>query len=269
MKHLLKKVLPIKLLRLLQKPHNPENESAINLNDYYLLDKSKVTYAQDLLYTFHSADFMNDPHFLKSYDLGKHTDGGKLLNNYDIHWRLHVICWAAYHASHLEGDFVDCGAGSGIFARAVINYIGFENLEKKYYLLDTFSGMDERYSTTKEMERHEILGYGKAMGLYDQVKETFKNFNVKIIKGTVPETLIQTDTTQVCFLSIDMNSVQPEVEALEFFWDKMVSGGIIILDDYGYANAHNDQKEAHNAFAKAKGVQVLALPTCQGLIVKP
>jgi hypothetical protein len=49
----------------------------------------------------------------------------------------------------------------------------------------------------------------------------------------------------------------------------MVKGGVIILDDYGYANSHNDQKIAHDEFANSKGVQILTLPTCQGLLIKP
>ena len=64
-----------------------------------------------------------------------------------------------------------------------------------------------------------------------------------------------------------MHIRQPEVAALEFFWDKMLPGGIIILDDYGYPGAM-DQKLAHDAFAASKGAMILGLPTCQGLILK-
>jgi len=264
MKRTIKKILPAGTVKFLRKLKN------LNLRNgaFILLEKSRVTYAQDLLYTYHNADFMKEPHFLESYELGKQTDGGQLLKNNDIHWRTHVQCWAAYHAAHLEGDFVECGVRTGIFARSVVNYVGFQNLDKKFYLLDTFEGMSEKYSSPGEMEWHEQVGYGKK-NLYEQVVDTFKDFNVKIIKGPVPETLSEVDTQKVCFLSIDMNSVLPEVEALNFFWDRMVSGGIIILDDYGFANRHNEQKEAHDAFAKSKGVLVLTLPTCQGMIIKP
>jgi O-methyltransferase len=108
----------------------------------------------------------------------------------------------------------------------------------------------------------------KKGNIYEQVKETFKDFNVEIIKGAVPDTLPLVKSDKICFLSMDMNCVQPEVDALNYFWDKMVSGGMIVLDDYGYPGCI-DQKLAHDAFAKSKNVMVLSLPTCQGLIVKP
>ena len=238
---------------------------------YYMLPKSRVTYANDLLYTFHNADFQYDPLFIESYNLGKMTDGGTLLKNYDIQWRIHVLCWAASHAMKLEGDFVDCGVHTGIFPRAVVNFVNFGNSNKTYYLLDTFNGLDENYSNMEEIKRNSWMGYSKedSNSLYNQVVKTFENYKVKIIKGSVPETLSQVNSSKICYLSLDMNCILPEVEALEFFWDKMVSGGMIIFDDYGYANSTNDQKKAHDDFAKFKGVYILTLPTCQGLLIKP
>lgn len=260
--NLIKKNLPKKIINFLA-----ILKKFLHYKDYFILPKKDLTYHQDLLYTFHNADFMNDPLFLKSYNLGK-SMGTNLLHE-DIHWRIHVLCWAAYHAKHLEGDFVDCGVNTGIFSRAIINYIDFNKTKKKYYLLDTFNGLDKRFSSKNELRRNKLMGYEKEENIYELVKKNFQNFNVEIIKGAVPETLSLVKSDKICFLSIDMNCVQPEVYALEYFWDKMVSGGVIVLDDYGYANSTNDQKEAHDNFAKSRGVQILTLPTCQGLIIKP
>lgn len=260
------------LKRILSKSINLIISLINKYNDqYFLLPKSRVTYSNDLLYTFHNADFQYDPLFVESYNLGKMTDGGTLLKNYDIQWRIHVMCWAAKHVMNLEGDFVDCGVHTGIFARAVVNYVSFEKSNKKYYLLDTFNGLDEKYSNAEEIKRNTLMGYNNENidQLYNQVKRTFADFNVKVIKGSVPETLIEVDSNKICYLSVDMNCINPEIAALEFFWDKMVSGGMIILDDYGYANSTNDQKKAHDDFARSKNVQILSLPTCQGLLIKP
>jgi O-methyltransferase len=240
-------------------------------NDNYILPKSMITYSNDLLYTYHSADFLYDPHFMESYNLGKYTDGGTLLKDYDIQWRIHVMCWAAKHAMNLDGDFVDCGVHTGIFPRAVINYVDFGKSSKKYYLLDTFNGLDSKYSTAEELKRNTTMGYDKEDPdtLYRQVQDTFRDFNVGIVRGAVPETLAKVDTDKVCYLCLDMNSTIPEIAALEFFWDKMVPGGMIILDDYGYANSQSEQRKAHNDFARSRNVEILSLPTCQGLLIKP
>lgn len=244
--------------------------SYYDLDKYCILDKSKLTYSEDMLYTYHNADFLNDPLFIESYNLGKGTDKSNvLLANYDIRWRIYTLCWAATHCSKLDGDFVDCGVNTGIFSRAIINYIDFNKTGKTYYLLDTFEGMDPRFSTDSELSRHEKIGYYTQNNLYNQVVKTFEDFNVKIIKGAVPETLPLVDSDKICFLSVDMNCVLPEIEALEYFWCKISPGGIILLDDYGYANSTNDQKEAHDKFANSKNVKILSLPTCQGMIIKP
>ncbi len=235
--------------------------------DFYILPKSQITYSNDLLYTYHNADFISEPKFASVYREVKNI-GGDLLKGYDIQWRIHVITYFANVVKNLEGDFIDCGVNTGFCTMAVIKYTDFDLLNKKYYLFDTFYGMDPKYSSEYEMKRHHTLGYGKDKNLYDSVKERFKDYNVELVPGPIPETLSKVKIDKVAYLSIDMNTVIPEVEALNFFWDKIVKGGVIILDDYGYPGA-SEQKRAHDEFARSKGVEVLSLPTCQGLIVKP
>ena len=65
----------------------------------------------------------------------------------------------------------------------------------------------------------------------------------------------------------DMNCVQPEIAAAEYFWERLVPGAVMLLDDYGHAG-HELQKEAFDRFSKHHGVPLLVLPTGQGLIIK-
>ena len=71
----------------------------------------------------------------------------------------------------------------------------------------------------------------------------------------------------VAFLHIDMNCAYPERAALEFFWDRLSPGAIVLLDDYAYFG-HDRQAEAIGSAAQALGAAVLSLPTGQGLIIK-
>jgi O-methyltransferase len=229
----------------------------------YSLVYGQLNYNQDGLATTHRAEFLKDPLFAESYRLGEGT-GSFRANR--IQWRAHVACWAASHAKLLEGDFVECGVYRGGLARAIVNYVGFEHLQKRFFLCDTYEGLVDAYISDEEKRMGKKAGGFEES--YEIVKQTFAAFpNVRIVRGIVPEVLSQVDATKVCYLSLDMNCAPPEVAAAEYFWDKMVTGGVILLDDYNWVG-YEPQKKAMDEFAARKGVPVLNLPTGQGLILK-
>ena len=65
-----------------------------------------------------------------------------------------------------------------------------------------------------------------------------------------------------------MNAAYPERAALEHFWPKLARGAFVVLDDYGWETCRL-QREAADAFAASVGVEILTLPTGQGMVVKP
>lgn len=224
-----------------------------------------LTYNTDGLATSNNCDFIQEPQFAKAYQAAAATNPWP---NFTLQWRIHVVCWFANHVKNLDGDFVECGVNTGAYARAIIDYLNFNSLGKTFYLLDTFEGLVPGQITEKE-KKAGIENYLSAYtDVYEQVTKTFAPFNVKIIKGMVPETLSQVPSKKIAYLSIDMNVTFPEIEAMQFFWDKLVPGAVLIHDDYGFPQ-HIEQKKAVDAFAQSKGVKVLCLPTGQGIIIKP
>lgn len=226
--------------------------------------RPRVTYNQDGLTTIHNNGFMYEPAFIRAEEAGAATGSWA-----KVHWRVHTILWAANQAMQVEGDFVECGTNKGGFARAIVENLDLGQANKSFYLLDTFEGLADELLTDKEkaagVKEHFQHEYKDC---FAQVQQTFKPFPfVKIIKGMVPATLQQVPSQKVAFLSIDMNCIAPEIAALNFFWDKVSKGGVIVLDDYAYATC-DLQYEAHNEWAAEKGIKILTLPTGQGLIVK-
>ena len=234
---------------------------------YWELVPGPLTYNQDGLATVTNADFLSDPRFQEAYRLGEQTRSW-----WDprprIHWRVYVLCWAADKASRLEGDFVECGVNRGGYSRAVIHFVDFPKLDKTFYLLDTFHGLEEKLVSDAERKRGFLQHFCHYEECYEAVCKTFEGFQTVIVRGVVPETLPQVKAAKVCYLSIDMNCAAPEIAAAEYFWDKLVPGAVIILDDYGW-KLHYEQKVAFDRFAAQRGVRVLGLPTGQGLIFKP
>ena len=230
--------------------------------------RTMPSFAGDDLVSWHNPEFLTDPAFIRAVDLGNSRESWNLAR--DVRWRYHVILWAARRAAGLGGDFVECGVNRGGFSRAVVDYVDFGRLPKTFYLMDTFNGLVEEYVTPEERARGRTReAFAHYTECFDDVQEAFRPFpNVVLVRGPIPDTLSQVTTAMVSYLSIDMNSVIPEIAAAEYFWPRLVSGAIMILDDYGHL-PFVQQKRAFDAFAAERGVQVLLLPTGQGLIFKP
>jgi O-methyltransferase len=226
-----------------------------------------MKYTGDIISTDANNSFMMEDKFIKCYEDVKKTDTRGYLGNYDIRWRIHTILWASDVALKKEGDFVDCGGGFGYFLSSIYSYFNFEESKKKYYMLDSFEGLDLSTSSKEEIHNHNI-SFAKIGNWYDDILKNHGNKkNLKIIKGFIPNTLSEVDTEKISFLSIDLNSVKPEVECLNAFWDKVVKGGIVVFDDYGFPGCEK-QRDAHNEFAKSKGRMVMSSPTGQGILIK-
>ena len=180
-----------------------------------------------------------------------------------------MCCWAATHAAKLKGDFVECGVNTGIFSLSVCHFLDFNQLDKSFYLFDTYCGIPEKQMSESEhpfrMMENELM----YEDCYTIAKSNFSEFDrAMLVKDEVPDSLTKVDIEAVSYLSLDMNIAEPEVAALEHFWDKLVSGGIVIFDDYGW-NHYREQYDAINAISKRFGVMVATLPTGQGLLIKP
>jgi hypothetical protein len=230
-------------------------------------------YAQDGLVSVHNHDFMRDDAFVRAYARGvKALDGAP---DYAWHWRIHVGLWAAATALALDGDFVECGVNRGFLSSAIMQQLDWDTLGRSFWLLDTFAGLDERQVTRGEREdgalarnRDEL-----ASGFYVSGPErALANFaqwrNARVVVGPIPDTLPQVAAARVAYLHIDMNHAPPEVAAIEHFWPKLIPGAVVLLDDYAYLG-FDAQKRAMDAFAQRVGVSICALPTGQGLLLRP
>lgn len=218
--------------------------------------------------------FLDDRRFARAYAAG--MDSGHKINRRrgsrtDIHieWRVHIACWAAQHGLRLDGDFVECGVNTGILSLAICHYLDFNETGRNFYLFDTFRGIPEEQMLASERRPRTAENRSYYEECYETARRNFAPFpRAQLVRGRVPDTLASAPIERVCYLSLDMNIVAPEVAAIEFFWDKLAPGAIVLLDDYGWAHYH-EQKSALDTFAATKNVAIATLPTGQGLLIKP
>jgi hypothetical protein len=158
---------------------------------------------------------------------------------------------------------------------AIMQYLDWNTREQHFYLLDTFAGLDVSRLTQGELARgaadanREFLGTGRYVTGVESVRRNFSEWhNVHIVEGTIPGTLAAVDAPRIAYLHLDLNATRPEVEALEYFWARLVPGAVVLLDDYAF-DGYRESKLGMDAFARPRGIAIASLPTGQGLILKP
>jgi len=174
-------------------------------------------------------------------------------------WRTAVSAYFARRAMALPGDIVECACYRGTTARIICDYVDFGESGKEMWLYDLFEHQDA-------MAHHAMPTHGA--GLYEFVRNRFADLpNVHVVKGEVPSILAAQAPETVAHLHLDLNDVTAELAALEVFYDRVVPGGTIVFDDYGWLT-YRDQKLAEDAFLSTRGAGILELPTGQGLLIK-
>jgi hypothetical protein len=212
-------------------------------------------YLGDNLFTWmRNISALDDLVFRKAWESNLLNPGDKA-----ILWRRYILCCAAYHCVQLDGDFVECGVLYGTGVKTVIDYFGKDAFAKTFWAYDTFD--------TNPVEGHKAEGQQE--GLFQQVQSRFSGYdNVRLVKGLLPASLIGNSPEQIAYLHIDLNHAEFEIAVLEHLFDRVVPGGIVVLDDYEWSGVYRNQKIMEDAWFDARRYRVFPLPTGQGIVLK-
>jgi hypothetical protein len=236
-------------------------------------DHLSVSWGDRLLTLDKSADFKKEPAFAKALETIRGSHPYDQYNGSDgIAWRLNTLVWAGRLALRAGGDFVECGTFKGDMAWVVLQTIGAAHISR-FWLFDSFEGFSPSYSSADDFpESPGFLdfanGFYRQPGLYEYVKDRFASFpNVNIVKGFLPDSFGTAVPERIGFLHVDLNSPRAEIAVLDRLFDRVLPGGVVVFDDYGWKVYHK-QKEAEDDFLGPRGYDILELPTGQGLVIK-
>ena len=141
-------------------------------------------------------------------------------------------------ASPREGVIVECGVGVG-FTLSILSNIS----EKKIYAFDSFEGFPEDLSVKEDKNLFKVLKYSKwnyKLMTIDLVKKNLlkngileNDLDEKIIfnKGFFPKSFKGFDKP-ISFLHLDVDLYQSYKDCLEFFYPKLLKGGMVTFDEY-------------------------------------
>jgi len=177
-----------------------------------------------------------------------------------IVWRTYILRYFVRLALRLPGDFVEVGAYKGNTAQVLLESTDLAASGKHYYLYDAFehTGTEVNHA----MPEHSAELFGKVQARFAAYPQ------VHVIKGYVPDSFAQGFPEKIAFAHVDLNQAPAEVVALERIIPRLVPGAILVLDDYGWWG-YRAQKEAEDPLLASFGLDVLELPTGQGIVIKP
>jgi O-methyltransferase len=197
---------------------------------------------------------LEDDIFVKSWNNNIESESDKA-----IIWRRYILACAAFHCVQLEGDFVECGCYMGVGVKTIVDYLGGREFPKKFWAYDLFEHLPTMLN--HPMPEH-------SPDLYAKTVRKFADYpQVIVLRGKIPDVFSDGAPDKISYLHIDLNQAPAEIAALDALFDKVVSGGIIVLDDYEWA-WYREQKIAEDPWFEVRGYRVMPLPTGQGLVFK-
>ena len=137
--------------------------------------------------------------------------------------RAYTLWQCSKNIRNLNGLILDVGCllgGSGFI-------MSKKNLKGKTYLFDTFSGFKKNDGIHKKK-----IFYFNDINFVKKSIKRLKLSNTKVLKAHFPKNIgITVKKVKLCH--IDVNTYEDTKKVFNFIQNKMITGGIIIFDDFG------------------------------------
>jgi len=198
------------------------------------------------------------PNFKKMYDyetnfhLTMNSERlAKLICHYEIFKKV----------KNVSGELVECGVfkGTSLARFGLMRELFGSKNTSKIIAFDVFSDVfpNTKFKEDKKIRKNWIKNAGSSSISKKQMSQIFKKQgteNFELIAGditkTLPRYIKKNPHLKISLLNIDIDFVESTFCSLEYLYPRVSKGGIILLDNYGYA--HGDTKGVDLYFKKIK-----------------
>ncbi|MDB5037415.1 MAG: hypothetical protein JWQ35_943 [Bacteriovoracaceae bacterium] len=163
--------------------------------------------------------------------------------------------------SKLSGDTAECGVYEGSSSLLICDRIVGQ--AKQHHVFDSFSGLSKPIAVDGSHWTAGALQISQEVVEKNLVQFPF----VKYHPGWIPEKFHEVADRSFCFVHIDVDLFEPTLESIRFFYPRLVSGGILLCDDYGF-NTCPGAKKAWDSFFADKNETTISLTTGQAFLIK-
>jgi O-methyltransferase len=175
--------------------------------------------------------------------------------------RAQMLYQLARHAACLDGTMAEIGVFRGGTAKILAHVA--DTRGRKLHLFDTFAGMPE---TDVKLD---LLGKGDfANTSLEDVRSFLASYRAPVFhQGEFPATSGPVEGDRFSLVHCDADIASSVEACCEFFYPRLVPGGVIVFDDYGFTSTPGAKRVADAFFAK-KPEPLLHLVTSQAIAIK-
>lgn len=188
--------------------------------------------------------------------------------------QLCFLCQCINDTKGVKGAIAEVGCAGGSTTLFLNNYMDAQNIEKKYYAIDSFSGFvaaDIKYEVTRR---------GKTKNLFTGFRINKKKwFDGTMKQGNINRVLsIEADVNQydlltlgpLSFVLLDVDLYRPTMKSIRELYEMLNPSGIIVVDDCNSQSiSFNGADQAYKEFVEEINQPIHIVYGQLGIIKKP
>lgn len=179
----------------------------------------------------------------------------------------------------LAGSVAECGCARGLsFLQLAYLQAARESSWRGegFMIFDSFEGLsapgpaDRDFAGMDLDEAERVRGMTRAgkfaFAFEDVSQRVWREFPaVRLFKGWIPERFPEVADERFRFVHVDVDLYEPTLASFEFFYPRLVPGGVIATDDYNWPGG----RRAVDEFCAAHGLTARSTATSQAYLVAP
>lgn len=187
----------------------------------------------------------------------------------EIKDRKFVLFSMARSVADLPGDTAECGVYEGGSSYLICAATGSSG-GRLHHVFDSFEGLSEPEEDDAPTDDRAFRWKSKDLAVpLETVQANLARFpHVRFHKGWIPDRFSEVADRAFCFVHVDVDLLQPTRDSLEFFYDRLTPGGILLCDDYGFTTCPGARRAFDEFVADKPEKSVVHLSTGQGFVTK-
>jgi O-methyltransferase len=212
--------------------------------------------------------YREDQSFHAAYERARERTGGTRADAELRRHRYYTLVQLVRQSPLTRGDVCELGCFRGLSSYQIAEAMVAEQAPGALHLFDSFEGLSPRDEADGPQSAAERRGQPVPASL-ETVQRSLSEFPfIEFHPGWIPERFRDVADRQFAFVHVDVVRYQPIRDSFMYFYPRLVDGGVMVFDDYGYTQFAGAKKAVDDGLAHFGHPFFVTLPSGQAFVIK-